>query len=232
MVMRKIQSSKDAHALLSEAHLRRLYAENASFIEQRTYLTQAETMEKAALDYLKLPEPPEYGTGGEMVPQGEAAAKYPGIDYLVREPDITAANASVERIRLSETADCFDIANDAAESIHAKDSLERMLTHQMSAAHVASMKLFGRVRDELDQAKQWRGRSETQARVLDNLAKLSNAAARLMGAYQQGMSTLDKRRNGGKQTVQVIHQHVDARGGQVAVAGNVARRGEGDDGRK
>jgi hypothetical protein len=57
-----------------------------------------------------------------------------------------------------------------------------------------------------------------------------NAAARAMSAFNEGMLTLAKVRTGGRQNVVV--QHVDVRGGQAVVAGQVAGRGRTGRGRK
>jgi hypothetical protein len=53
-----------------------------------------------------------------------------------------------------------------------------------------------------------------------SVARLAGAAARMMETYQRGLLTLERLRNGGKQTVVV--QHVDvANGGQAVVAGTM-----------
>jgi hypothetical protein len=57
------------------------------------------------------------------------------------------------------------------------------------------------------------------------IARLSNAAARMMQVYQEGLLTLQKIRTGGKQTVVVQHVQV-SEGGQAVLAGSVAS-GEG-----
>src|SRR3954447_1911795 len=58
-------------------------------------------------------------------------------------------------------------------------------------------------------------------------ARLANASARMMGAFQDGLLALDRIRRGGKQTVQVVHQYVAVGpGGQAVVAaGGVKGRG-------
>ena len=62
-----------------------------------------------------------------------------------------------------------------------------------------------------------------------------NASARMMDTYQRALLTLERVRNGGKQTVVVQHVTV-AGGGQAVVAGQVEagpkrrRRGVANDG--
>jgi hypothetical protein len=99
-----------------------------------------------------------------------------------------------------------ELAVDAAESVRAANSLEKMLCHQMAAAHCAAMKLTA---DSLD------------ARLPVEMARLSNAAARMMQVFQEGLLTLQKIRTGGKQTVVVQHVQVSD-GGQAVIAGSMA----------
>ena len=64
------------------------------------------------------------------------------------------------------------------------------------------------------------------SRSLDNvmppveMARLSNAEARMMQVYQEAFLTLQKIRTGGKQTVVVQHVQV-SQGGQAVIAGSV-----------
>ena len=63
-------------------------------------------------------------------------------------------------------------------------------------------------------------------RVDDNLEKLrlSNACARLMQIFQDGIRLIDKIRTGGRQVVVVQHVQV-SEGGQAVIAGKVQTRG-------
>ena len=222
MSKRTISSTLEAHELLADAQIMRACA-----TDQFT-LQKAESMEQAAREYLALPEKPQLGTGGEVIPQGQDDIDYPGIAGMTREPDLTTAQASRERLRLADEAGCFHAAADAAESAGVQDSLEKMLCHQLAAAHVATMKLLGRSADEIGQANRFSGFEHQQA-CKAQAARLAGAAARLMSSYQQGMLALQKRRTGGRQTVTVVHQHVNvAAGAQAAVAGAVANRGDYD----
>jgi hypothetical protein len=93
------------------------------------------------------------------------------------------------------------MALDAATSIQANDSLEKMLAHQMAAAHKCAMELMGQVRYEQDAAVQ---------------AKRLNAAARCMAAYQQGLLALHKVRQNGQQRIMVQYVNV-SNGSQVVI---------------
>jgi hypothetical protein len=57
------------------------------------------------------------------------------------------------------------------------------------------------------------------------MARLSNASARMIQVYQEGLLTLQKLRTGGKQTVVVQHVQV-GEGGQAVIAGNMKAGGE------
>jgi hypothetical protein len=49
----------------------------------------------------------------------------------VEQPDYVAADASRHRLELADKANALEIALDAADSSNAKDSLEKMLVHEM-----------------------------------------------------------------------------------------------------
>ena len=102
-------------------------------------------------------------------------------------------------------ADAVALGIDAAESIQAQNSLEKMLAHQMAAADKHSLNLMAKI-----------------PRAADNLEalRITNASVRLMLAYQDGMRLLQKLRSGGRQVVIVQHVQV-SEGGQAVIAGGV-----------
>ena len=102
------------------------------------------------------------------------------------------------------TTDVLALAIDAAQSIPHASSLEKMLAHQMALAHKASFKLIELAMQQRDSVE---------------MARLINAGARMMSAYQGGMLTINRLRTGGQQIVTV--QHVNISGGQAVVAGTV-----------
>jgi hypothetical protein len=123
------------------------------------------------------------------------------------------------------------LAADAANSVNAANSLEKMLAHQLAASHRLGMKfiekatlLLGRFDLGLSGL---RPASDLQANSVE-AARLANAAGRMMSAYQDGLLALDRIRRGERQTVKVIHQHVSVGpGGQAVVAGTVKGTGPG-----
>jgi hypothetical protein len=129
------------------------------------------------------------------------------VDTL-QNPNMVSVIASEHRIDLAAGVGSrvAEAAVDAAESAQAGNSLEKMLCHQMAAMHRAAMKLTARSLDL------------SSAPV--EMARLSNAAARMMQVYQEALLTLQKIRTGGKQTVVVQHVQV-SQGGQAVIAGSV-----------
>ena len=218
--MRKPKSTAAAHELLIEAEITRIAVEDGTtpWANRRFELARADDLEQTARELLALEAPAEVGTGGEIVPQGRDAIDYPGIACMVRERDLTAAHASRDRLRLADEARCFDLAADMAESAGARNSVEKALLHQMAAAHATAMTLLGRAQEELRANDRTDGRGQR----LGNLeaVRLGNAAARLMGAFGEGLVALHRSRSGGQQIVQVVHQHVDARGGRDGGGGS------------
>jgi hypothetical protein len=134
------------------------------------------------------------------------------VDTL-QNPNMVNVIASEHRVDLAAEVGSrvVESAVDAAQSAQAENSLEKMLCHQMAAGHCAAMKLIAR--------------SLNMSGVPVEMARLSNAAARMMQVYQEGLLTLQKLRTGGKQTVVVQYVQV-SEGGQAMITGSV-KSGEG-----
>ena len=130
------------------------------------------------------------------------------VDRLQQEPDMICVMASEHRLDLAACVAprVAESAIDAAQTAQAANSLEKMVCHQMAVGHCLAMKLMSRsLNDQLPSVEQ---------------ARLSNAAARMMQVYQEGLLTIHRIRCGGRQTVVVQHVQVSD-GGQAVVAGNV-----------
>jgi hypothetical protein len=191
---------------------------------------QADAMDAAALEVLDpmahVTGPVTIGRGGEVALADRNSS--PGIIDTVREKqDMVTARASHARLAL--TGDSLLMAVDAADSIKARNSLERMKAHQLAALHRLGMKFAAKAETLLAQVdlgiSGLRPAHETQAAAVE-AARLANAAIRAFGGYDDGMLALDRIRRGGKQTVTVIHQNVAVGpGGQAVVAGAVRGRG-------
>lgn len=144
--------------------------------------------------------------------QAKGEAISPQAEQSLRDtltvPDLAAVEASFERSRLLLAAgpNVAAMGVDAADSIQARNSLEKMLAHQLAATHQLVMEQMGMVyvREERD----------TQAKRL-------TAIARCLMAYQQGVLTLQKLRQNGSQRITV--QYVNVGQGSQAVLGDVVK---------
>jgi len=167
---------------------------------------------------------PQVGNGGEWVPITEAHTD--AIAHHVREPaDMLAHSASTQRMELAGEANALALALDAANSIKAQDSIEKMLAAQAAAAHKLTMRLMAKADHQLSQVDTWNPKAWSVHSV--EAARLVHAAGKLMGAFSDAVLTIQRRRNGGKQVVQVIHQQVAVGpGGKAVVAGTLKGRGK------
>lgn len=122
----------------------------------------------------------------------------------LREPEQVALDASAERkaLLLGPNLDVCALALDAADSIDARNSLEKMLAHQLALAH----------RLVFDLANKATGHKDPAIAI-----KWLNLSARMMDTFQGGLLAIQKLRTGNSQTVVV--QHVSVTGGQAVVAG-------------
>lgn len=183
---------------------------------------------------LTLPGAPDVGPGGEVVrthsaPDGNAIApstsneaiRWVARNTLAEGATRIAEDASVRRqdLLLQPSFNALALAIDAADSIGAANSLEKMLAHQMAVAHEASLRLMDRAL-----AYEAGGRSMREGDSVE-ACRLTNAAARLMSVFQDGLLTLQRLRTGGNQTVTV--QHVNVAAGAQAVIGSVQTGGAG-----
>jgi len=197
--------SRTARVVALEHKLVRLRCSDSSMDQ-----CEADDLE-AEVERLKQIPPPEI-SAGECVPfdDGEGLDTSIGLRNTLRFPDVIAADASEARSRLAEEAGVLELALDAAATIDAGNSLEKMLAHQMALHHKLSMKFGGLALNEEHPA------------TAAQLFKTSNAAAR---TYQTGLDTLMRVRRGGRQTMTVKHlQQVTVEGGaQAVIAGEVGR---------
>lgn len=122
---------------------------------------------------------------GEAIP-----AKRTRLVDTLKLPDVAALDASAHRLELLGRLgnDCAAMALDAAASIVAGNSLEKMLTHQLAVAHKAAMTLTDKATFQRD--------AEEKARML-------NLACRMMETYQRGLLTLQRLRRRDERNVAV-----------------------------
>lgn len=168
---------------------------------------------------------------GEAIPPihyGDTPARVMAVNTL-KNAKTANLEASNDRIDLL-TGNRYNIAAmglDAAESIQADNSLEKMLAHQMAMCHQTAFKL-------MDQALEWQekaypsNRNPQQATV--EQVRLMNCSVRLMETFQKGMLTLQKIRTGGNQTMTVQHVHIES-GGQAVIGSLQGDLGQGGKGK-
>ena len=156
------------------------------------------------------PDPQE-----KISPRDETALAHDRLVDTLEHPNSVSVRASEQRMEAAAEAGVLEAATDAAVSAQAENSLEKMLCHQMAAAHHTAMKLVTRAgNDTLEPV---------------DTTRLTNGAARLMQVFQEGLLALRKFRNGGKQ--QIVVQHVQvSEGGQAVIAGRVGGPPNGEAG--
>ena len=79
----------------------------------------------------------EIGAGGELIDREKVGSHL--VD-TVAHPDYVTAEASRDRLALASQAGSLSLALDAADTIQAQDSLEKMLVHQMAVLHYGMMR--------------------------------------------------------------------------------------------
>jgi hypothetical protein len=129
------------------------------------------------------------------------------------EPGGSRNLAGTKSFALDYGIDAVAMALDASASIEAANSLEKMLAHQLAVAHINAMEQIGRAHG---------------ACAPDTEIKRLNVATRFMSVFQQGLLTLKKLRQGGRQQITV--QYVNVSHGSQAVIGSVENAGRGQRG--
>jgi len=177
----------------------------------------ADNLEGEARESLQIGENdlPNIGTGGELTITKEQAVETPKLVNTVDKPDNITAEASRDRLRLTVDSDCTGMALDAAETIQAKNSLEKMLAHQLAIAHKLAMTFGKKALGYLNKPDQ----GPSTLHIVEG-SRAANTSAKLMDVYQKGIVALAKVRTGGKQTVTVQHVNVTD-GGQAVVTGGI-----------
>jgi hypothetical protein len=78
----------------------------------------------------------EVGAGGELIDIENRSDPFGTVD-TVANPDYVTAEASRDRLALANQAGSLGLALDAADTIQAQDSLEKMLVHHTVAGELA-----------------------------------------------------------------------------------------------
>ena len=158
-----------------------------------------------AAEALQQHDPAALTAGGEVLPQHDME-----LADTLAAPGAVALDASAHRLDLltSMGLDVAAMALDAADTIQAGNSLEKMLAHQMAVCHQESMRLVSKAAFEQDPVSS---------------VRMMNLAARLMQTYQMGLITFKRLRGTGEQHITI--QHVNVTDGGQAVIGQVQAGG-------
>ncbi len=140
---------------------------------------------------------------GEAVP-----ARRTRLVNTLKLPDVAALDASAHRLDLLGRmgTDCAAMALDAAATIEAGNSLEKMLAHQLAVAHKTAMTLTDKATFQPDAGEK---------------ARMLNTACRMMETYQRGLLTLQRLRSSGERNSAV--QFVTVADGGQAIIGTIYR---------
>ncbi len=91
-----------------------------------------------------------------------------------------------------------------------------MLAHQVATAHHLAMTMATKAGQFAGHVQSWDTSTRQQLQSIE-AARMAAASTRMIEAFQRGLLTLERLRNGGKQTVVVQHVAV-SEGGQAVVA--------------
>lgn len=206
------QQIKLAAELLAEAATLKAGAANQSYCVAADMLHDAEMQEKAAERMLEVKNKPDQLPGGEMAvydPQNSGSE----CNYLteIGSKPMVKIRASSERLDLIEDAGVLALATDAAASIENPNPFEKMLAHEMAAAHQLAMRMYAEANRNLDEGDQI---------DIVHTNFLLGQATKLMKTFQTGMQTLLKSKKGGRQEMVVQHIHVE-KDAKAVVAGKM-----------
>src|SRR5215208_3319013 len=180
------QPLSSGEAIRRATHLRAKVAASPGDLLNPCDLETAKRWEDRA--FADLPDPIQ-SIGRELVP-AEADHRHGGS-----MPNYITAGASKSRLDLAFDAGVLETGLDAAETIEARNSLEKMMAHQMAAMHSSTMKLAAQLnrcieRMEREHHPDLRERANVQG------TRLAGAIARMSGSYQSGLTTMQRLRSG------------------------------------
>jgi hypothetical protein len=190
--------------------LRIAMTEQATANQLRDYGEDTQSHEQGAAEYaakaaaLFRPNTVPAMAKGEAIPPRRSE-----LADTLTVPDMANLDASAHRLELLERLglNCAAMALNAADSIQAGNSLEKMAAHQLAVAHKTALML-------IDKA--------TFAQVTVDKTALLNAACRMMDSYQRGMLRMQKINGEQAITMQVV---TVTDGGQAIVT-NINRGGK------
>ena len=170
---------------------------------------------------------PEITPGNELVPplnQADLDASESIRDVARQSVDMLAHSASEQRMELALKNDSLSMSLEMAREMKARTANEKALAHQDATTHKLAMEFMANAGTQLQRTKQV-GISFQAFQIYSvEAARMTNAATRLMAAFNEALLTDARRRKGGKQSMSVKHVHQQVQvndGGQAIVAGSV-----------
>ena len=195
------RKAKEAIHLRQAAQRKRLLAPAYDPIRQSCDIGEANTLERQANGLLAPSEPLKTGSGGEIRPPMTLGMA--GLEEALQRPDMLSLEATIQRTDLADKAGVFELAIEAAESSKAEGAVQKMICHQMAAAHRHAMWLLAESEAQRDSVEKCR---------------MATTASKLMDAFSRAATALQRLQTGSSQVVTV--QHVQINGGQTAIVGN------------
>jgi hypothetical protein len=184
-------STQRAIKLKLNAQRRRALAPDYDPVRRQFELELANEMDAESEALLTPPEPLKRGLGAEIVPRMEDGL--PGLGLTLTEPDLLNAETSQQRANLLERANVLELGIEAAQEAKASNALEKMMCHQLAAAHKRAMELVT---------------ASKKSTCPEIAVKQARAAARMMDAFSRSVSTLQRLQMGASQVVQIQHVQV------------------------
>lgn len=203
-----MSSAKEAIRLRQAAHRKRLLAPSYDPIRADMDHREARDLERQAASLLTPAKPLKKGAGDEIIPPKELGM--PGLEDALQRPDLLSLDATIQRTDLADKAGVLELAFEAAESAKAEGAVQKMICHQMAAAHRHAMRLLAESEAQRDSVEKCR---------------MATTASKLMDAFSRAATALQRLQTGSSQVVTV--QHVQINGGQTAIVGNI-RGGNGN----
>lgn len=175
-----------------DAQRRRALAPDYDPVRRDFDLGLADQMDREAQALLTPQEPLKTGLGGEIIPQVEDGL--PGVELALKKPDLLNLEASVQRSSLIERAGVLELGIETAKDTRAQGSVQKMISHQMAAAHKRAMNLLA---------------ESQEAKDVEVACKKARTAAKMMDAFSRAALTLQRLQTGASQVVQVQHVQVN-----------------------
>ena len=148
----------------------------------------------------------QMGAGAEVVPQHDLE-----LNDTLAAPDAAALDASANRLELVTMVgtNVAAMAVDAAQTVGASNSIEKMYCHQLAVLHNTSMQMMSKAALETDPVTSM---------------KMMNIGIRAAEVFQRGSVNIRKLRGASQQVMRIEHIHIAP--GAQAIVGPVQTGGK------